>query len=273
MASRGDVAAEGQEMNAWIREVPMSEMAAQLEIPELPMRQPGFDFYAHALHHLKQMGFAGQELYHAAHEVIQKLFFNIGARAKSREGPIYQYIKWYEKRIAKGFKPQPFDEFFKYAFRQKAFTARKKSLNQKKKKGLSIEYGRGEDEGMVGEDFLEDTGAPSPEEVAAEQEEREKREEVFDKIPQMLKDYRSDDKFVYIWELMKKGYKLEEMADELNALGIPAARGGLWGTGSVHKVRDQIYRLVRAFLEDHGIDWRSIVASRKGFRFELVPEG
>jgi hypothetical protein len=246
-------------------------MAAQLDIPELPMRQPDFDFYRHGVSHLRRMGFPeGQELYHAAHETIQTLFFNIGKRAKSVEGPIYRYVKWYQDQIADGVKPQPFDEFFKYAFRQKANTALKKSINQKKKRGLSLEYGS-EDGGGIGEE-LGDTG-PGPEAIYTEQEEREKREEVFEKIPQMLTDYRGDDKFVFIWELMKKGYKLEEMADELNALGIPAARGGPWGTGSVHKVRDTIYRLVKKFLEEHGIDWHSIAASRKGFRFELFPEG
>jgi hypothetical protein len=276
MDNRGGAAAEGQAMNAWIRETPMRQMADQLGIPELPMRQAGFDFYTHAVHHLKQMGFAGQELYHAAHEVIQTLFFNIGKRARSVEGPIYKYVKWYEDQIGDGVKPQPFDEFFKYAFRQKANTQLKKLLSRKKKRGLSIDYGsQGQDEGGVSEDFLGVSEEPSAEEAYAEKEESEKRAEVFKQIPTMLSEHRLGDKYVSVWNLMRKNYKLAEIAEELNVRGILAPGGGEWGTGSVHKVRNQVYGMVKRFLEQQGIDWESIIASRSrnGFRFGLVPEG
>jgi hypothetical protein len=266
MASLGGASSEGQATNAWIREVPMREMADQLGIPELPMRQPAFDFYAHAVYHLKQMGFSGQELYHVAHEVIQTLFYNI---SKGTKGPVYKYVNWYEKQIADGIKPSPFDEYFKYAFRQKAFTARKKSLNQKKKqeRDLSIQ------EGWTMEDeFLADTKTPGAEEISSEKEESKKREEVFEEIPKMLAKHRLGDKYAYIWAMMRKNYKLAEIAEELNELGISSPSGKEWGTGSVYKVRDQIYRLVKEFLESYGIDWHSIIASRKGFRFGLVFE-
>jgi hypothetical protein len=245
-------------------------MADQLGIDELPMRRPDFDFYAHAVYHLKQMGFTGQDLFHDAHEVIQLLFFNI---RKGTEGPIYKYVDWYENRVRDGIPPQPFDEFFKYAFRQKAVTALKKSMNRAKKRGLSIEYGRGEDEGSVGEEFLGEHGGPSPEAISMEQEEQEKRKGVFKEIPRMLSEHRHGDILISIWELMKKNYKLAEMADELNAKRVLAPRGGDWGTGAVHKVRNQVYGLVKRFLEQRGIDWESIAASRQGFRFGFVPEG
>jgi len=272
MDSRGG-GAEGQAMNAWIRETPMRQMADQIGIDELPMRQPDFDFYTHALHHLKQMNFTGQDLYHAAHETIQTLFFNLGKRAKSVEGPIYKYVGWYEKQLNKGIKPQPFDEFFKYAFRQKAMTQLRKLMIRKKKRGLSIEYGRGDDEGSLGEEFLGEHQGPSTEEIYSEKEEGAKRQKAFEEIPAYLAGNRLGDKFVVVWDLMQEGYNLREIAEELNAQGIPAAGGGEWGTGSVHKVRGQIISLVKRFLEQRGIDWESIVASRKGFRFGLALEG
>lgn len=274
MGSRDTGVAEGQAMNAWIREVPMHEMANMLGIDELPMRRPNFDFYAHAVYHLQQMGFKGQELYHAAHEVMQRLFFSF---KKGAPAVMYKYVKWYEKRVGDGLKPQPFDEFYQYAFRQKANTALTKLMGQKKKRGLSLDYEGGDqgEGGEFGQDSLEDTGALGPEQAASEREESEKRAEVFQEIPRMLSEHRLGDKYIPVWKLMSKNYKLQEMADELNAEGILAPGGGQWGTGSVHKVRNQIYGMVKRFLEQRGIDWESIVSSRnrKGFRFGFFPEG
>lgn len=263
-AKRVSDEAERRMWNEWIRDTPMSQMAERLDIPELPMRRPNFDFYTHAIHHLKQMNFVGQDLYDAAHTVIQKLFYNISKKAKSTEGKIYNYVKWYNKRIAQGFKPYPFDEYFKYAFRQMANTALREQIRQKEKSGLSIDYrGQGDDEGTVGEALLGDTG-PGPAELFDKQEREENLREFSDML---AKDPRHGDKYVYVWELMREGYKLEEMADELNSIGVPSPSGGQWGIGSVSRVRNIINRMAKEFLEGRGFDSGSISSFRGGFRF------
>lgn len=273
--NRGGRAAEGQATNAWIRAVPMREMAERLGLDELPMRQPGFRFYEHAIYHLKQLGFEGQEKEHWALQVIQTLFFNIGKRAKGPEGPIYRYVRWYKKRVAKGLKPQPFDEYFKYAFRQKAFTARTRWLRQKQKSGLSINYTMGgEEEGGVGEEFFPESREPSPYEVLRAKEENPKKEKALAEVPQMLVEHRNGAAYETIWDLMQKQketgkkYTDENMANILNSMQIKApGETAEWNGGAVSRARYTIHELVRKHLKERGIDWESISAARKGFRF------
>jgi hypothetical protein len=228
-------------------------MAQELGVDRLPMKNPDFDFFDFAVLKMKELGFRGQELFDVATEALQRLFFNTNTGGR---GVIYHYLSWYKNNPKKS----AFDEYFKYAFRQKAYKYREQSVRRQKQRGLSIVPGQGQEGEGISEGELGESNSPLEE--VQRRDEVQKRENVFQDVPKMLSEQRGGDRLVAIWDLMKKGYKLAEMAEELNTTGVPSAGGGPWGTGSVHKVKNQILGLVRQFLESRGIDWESISASR-----------
>jgi transposase len=260
---------EGQDYNFAIHQEIMPQIAKQLKLDVLPMKDPNFNFFAAAFVAVKRMtSLGGGDPYDAARDVMRMIL----TPTSKGPAPIYRYASWYQKQKDEGETPQTFDAFFQMVVYQKRNTVLKNFGKRKKQRGLSIDYGREESEGSIGEELISDTG-PSPEDIYAEQEERERRQKAFSDVPShLMTDQRHGHRYVAMWNLMKADYKMPlwKLADELNKEGITSPSGGQWGTGSVDKVRTRILTIVKHFLKDKGIDWESISASRRGFRFGLV---
>ena len=248
---------EGRATNDWIRGE-MGRIAESMGLDQLPMRDPGFDFYRMAVTIMRQTtGLGGQDLHDAAHEVLQRLFFN---DRTGLPGVIFNFPSFWDKNHS-----AKFDVYFMYAMKQKSINYARNVARQKKNRALSIVPGKSDDNyGGVSEEELGEI--QSPEDEVERREEEEKRNLVFGEIPQMLSSQRHGEKLLEIWEMMKKGYKLWEMVEELNAKGVTSPSGKEWGTGSVHKVRNTILELVKRFSEGRGINWKSVLSSRSSSR-------
>jgi hypothetical protein len=229
----------------------------------LPLEDQQFNFFGAAVAALLGTRLRGADLYDAAGDIISVIL----SPTSKGPSPISTYVREYRRQEAEGKTPQTFDAFFQMAVYQKRNTILKKLAAKKRKKWLSIDRGPEEDEGGgMGAESLEDVRTLSAEDIYA-------RKEILEMIPaRLMADKRHGERYVAMWNLMKNDphITLRELAQELNVEGVTSLSGGKWGTGSVDVVRTRILGMIHDFLKEKGIDWRSIFAGRKGFRFGLA---
>ena len=260
---------EGRALNDWIRNGPMADMAEELGVDELPMRDQNYDFYGQAVSQMAKAGVRGQDRYDDATEILSKLFYD---EKTGERGDIFYYLVSAEKNRAEGKPLQRFDEYFWWSFHQKVGNYLKYKGRKKRQKPLSITPGYGEDEGGSSADLLEDPGK-SPQELAQEREEEPKHREVWQKIPQMLADSGNNGwKLEALWEAMQHHIKLDEIAAYLNDRNVPTLSGGKWDTGSVWKTKNQVLRMVRRHFGKSGLDEGSVLSFRVGSRMDFDSE-
>jgi hypothetical protein len=258
---------EGQDYNYAIRSDIMPHLAEQIGLNALPMKDPNFNFFGAAFAAFRGTNLRGAAKYDAARDVIRMIL----TPTSKGIAPIYRYAGWYQKQANQAQTPHTFDAFVQMAVYQRVHPVLTTLGRKKRKPGISI--GREEGEGGITEDSLEDVKAPRAEEIYQRQEERERRDEALSSVPsRLLTDERHGHRYLAMWELMKEDYKMPlwKLAEELNKEGVTSPSGGQWDTGSTHRVRNIILRIVRDFLEQKGIDWESISESRKGFSYGAV---
>jgi hypothetical protein len=228
----------------------MATIASRMGRDSLPLSNPNVNFYRIAVNTLRRLGFRGQDLDHAAYELVGKLVQTI----TGRDGALFHFPKYLAK---KGEGKAFFDKYFLLNVDQKGRQLRQKDVEQKGQRGLSISHGSSEEYGDIPEGQL--PGGESAYDEAARLDEIAKRERVFAGIPSLLADRRGGEELVAIWDMMKRGdHTLREMAEELNAKGSPTIEGGPWNTGVVSRAKIKITNLVKQYLQMKGIDWNSV---------------
>lgn len=225
--------------NAWIRSQ-MDEMARQMGIDEVPMRQPGFNFYGWSLGYAYRLGFRGQDQYHVVHIVIQRLFFSLAGN----KGVMYSFPDQNYKKF--------FDDYYKMSFSQKILYDWGQMIKHKKMHG-TLPSG----DPAISREEMELGIEDSPDEYVAFKDEMDKFDRAMERVPQLLaKDTRHGGSLVDVWDLMREGLKLREIAEALNGRKVPTAKGGPWTEGTVDKAQASIQAAVRRLLESWGVDWR-----------------
>jgi hypothetical protein len=224
--------------NAWIRSQ-VSEMARQMGLDELPLRHSNFDFYGWSVHHAYGLGFKGQDLYHVVHTIIQRLFFPLSGN----QGVIYHFTDQNYKKF--------FDDYYMMAFHQKILRDWGQMIKYHKSHG-TFQSGDPEIRGEEAELGIEE----SPEEYVAFKDEMGKFNQVMQRVPKLLADQKRGDRLIAVWDLMKEGLNLREIAEELNDRGVPTVKGEAWTTGVVSTAQASIKESIKRLLDDMGVDWR-----------------